>query len=73
MKPAFMPLKGAKSTGPFASCSMDLITDLPAIDGCDSILVLVDRENTKRAILISMAKTLTQEGQVVTTSILNKY
>jgi transposase InsO family protein len=41
---------------------MDLITDLPPVDGCDSILVVVDRGNTKRAILISTTKTLTQEG-----------
>jgi transposase InsO family protein len=57
-----MPIKGAKSTRPFASCSMDLITDLPPVDGCDSILIVVDRGNTKGAILIPMAKTLTQEG-----------
>jgi RNase H-like domain found in reverse transcriptase/Integrase zinc binding domain len=61
-KPAFIPIKGAKSTRPFASCSMDLITDLPPIDDCDSILVVVDRGNTKGEILIPMAKTLTQEG-----------
>jgi hypothetical protein len=41
---------------------MDLITDLPPIDGCDSILVVIDRGNTKGAIFIPMAKTLTQEG-----------
>jgi hypothetical protein len=41
---------------------MDLITDLSPIDGCDSILVMVDRGNTKGAILILMTKTLTQEG-----------
>jgi transposase InsO family protein len=41
---------------------MDLITDLPPIDDCDSILIMVDRGNTKGAILIPMAKTLTQEG-----------
>ena len=46
-KPAFMPLEGAKSTWPFASCSMYLITNLPPVDGCDSILVVVDRGNTK--------------------------
>jgi Integrase core domain/Integrase zinc binding domain len=61
-KPAFMRIKGAKSTQPFASCSMDLITDLPPVDDCDSILVVVDRGNTKGAILIPTAKTLTQEG-----------
>jgi hypothetical protein len=57
-----MPLKGAKSTRPFASCSMDLITDLPPVDGCDSILIIIDRGNTKGAILIPTTKTLTQEG-----------
>jgi transposase InsO family protein len=41
---------------------MDLITDLPPVNSCDSILVIVDRENTKGAILIPMTKTLTQEG-----------
>jgi Integrase zinc binding domain len=61
-KPAFMPIKEAKSTRLFASCSMDLITDLPPIDDCDSILIAVDRGNTKKAILIPTAKTLTQEG-----------
>ena len=41
---------------------MDLITDLPPVDRCDSILVMVDRGNTKGAILIPTTKTLTQEG-----------
>jgi hypothetical protein len=62
MKPVFMPLEEAKSTRPFASCSMNLITDLLPVHGCDSILIMVDRENTKGAILIPMTKTLMQEG-----------
>jgi Integrase core domain len=62
LKPAFIPIKGARSTRPFAGCSMDLITDLPPVDDCDSILFVVDRGNTKGAILIPTAKTLTQEG-----------
>ena len=57
-----MPLEGAKSTQPFASCSINLIMDLPLVDGCDSILIMVDRGNTKGAILILTTKTLTQEG-----------
>jgi Integrase zinc binding domain len=61
-KPASMPIKEARLTRPFTSCSMDLITDLPPINDCDSILVMVDRGNTKGAILIPTAKTLTQEG-----------
>jgi hypothetical protein len=36
--------------------------DLPPVDGYDSILIVVDRGNTKGAILILTAKTLTQEG-----------
>ena len=59
-KPAFMPLEGAKSTRPFASCSMDLITDLPPVDRYNSILIMVDRGNTKGAILIPTMKTLMQ-------------
>jgi hypothetical protein len=62
MKPAFMPLEEAKSTRPFASCSMDLITDLSPVNGCNSILVMVDRRNTKGANLIPTTKTLMQEG-----------
>jgi hypothetical protein len=36
--------------------------DLLPVNGCNSILIMVDRENTKGAILIPMTKTLTQEG-----------
>ena len=41
---------------------MDLITDLPPIDNCDSILVMVDRGLTKGVILIPTTKTLTADG-----------
>jgi len=37
-KPAYIPTEGARSTRPFANCSMDLITDLPPAGGYDSIL-----------------------------------
>jgi hypothetical protein len=60
--PAFHPIEGAKSTRPFANCSMDLITDLPPADGYDSILVVVDRGLTKGVILCPCNKTLTNEG-----------
>ena len=42
LKPASQAVEGAKTTRPFAHCSMDLITDLPPIEGYDSILVVVD-------------------------------
>jgi hypothetical protein len=46
---------------------MDFITDLPPVNDCDSIFVIVDRGNTKGAILIPTAITLTQEvaGQLL--------
>jgi hypothetical protein len=61
-KPAFIPTEGAKSTRPFANCSMDLITDLPPADGYDSILVVVDQGLSKGVILVPCNKTLTSEG-----------
>ena len=46
---------------------MDLITDLPLVDRYNSILIMVDRGNTKGATLILTTKTLTQEraGQLL--------
>ena len=41
---------------------MDLITDLPPVDGHDSILVVVDQGLSKGVILIPCSKTLTSEG-----------
>jgi hypothetical protein len=50
------------SLHPFVNCSMDLITDLPFIDGFDSILVIVDQGLMKGIILVPCNKTLTTEG-----------
>jgi reverse transcriptase-like protein/integrase-like protein len=61
-KPSFHPTEGAKTTRPFAYCSMDLITDLPIADGFDSILVVVDQGSTKGVILMPCNKTITKEG-----------
>jgi hypothetical protein len=60
-RPAYIPTEGAKSTRPFANCSMDLITDLPPANGYDSILVVVDQGLSKGVILIPCNKTLTSE------------
>ena len=54
-----MPIEGAKSLRPFASCSMDMITDLPISNGYDSILAVVDHGLMKGVILIPCSKTLT--------------
>ena len=60
-KPAYIPTEGAKSTRPFANCSMDLITDLPRIDRYDSILVIVDQGLSKGVILMPCNKGITSE------------
>ena len=59
---AYQALEGAKTTRPFAHCSMDLITDLPLVEGYDCILVVVDWGLLKEVILCPCAKTLTWEG-----------
>ena len=60
--PSFILVKGAKSTRPFAHCLMDLITDLPMVDGCGSLLVVVDQGLLKRVILCLTAKTVDMDG-----------
>ena len=60
--PAYQLIEGAKTTCPFANCSMDLITDLPPIKGYDSILVMVDQGLSKGVILCPCAKIITWEG-----------
>ena len=45
--PAYQPIEGAKMTCLFANCSTDLITDLPPINGYDSILVVVNQGLSK--------------------------
>jgi Integrase zinc binding domain len=62
--PAYVAIEGANNTRPFAKCSMDLITDLPPVEGYDSILVVVDRGLSKGVILCPCAKTITWEGTV---------
>ena len=61
MKPALLPTEGAHVPRPFAYCSIDLITDLPLVDGFDSILVVVDQGLSKGVNLIPCTKTLTSE------------
>ena len=60
-KPAYILTEGAKVTQPFANCSMDLITDLPPVEGYDLILVVVDQGLSKGVILTPCNKTLTSE------------
>uniref|UniRef100_A0A0W0GF26 RNA-directed DNA polymerase n=2 Tax=Moniliophthora roreri TaxID=221103 RepID=A0A0W0GF26_MONRR len=50
------PIGGHKDALPFQIISMDLITDLPKITECDSILVVVDHAATKGVIFIPCHK-----------------
>ena len=63
--PAYQAVEGAKTTRPFAHCSMDLITDLSPVEGYSSILVVVDWGLSKGVILCPCAKTLTWEGAAI--------
>ena len=65
LNPAYQAIEGAKTTRPFAHCSMDLITDLPPVEGYNSILVMVDWGLLKGVILCPCAKTLTWEGAAI--------
>jgi Integrase zinc binding domain/Chromo (CHRromatin Organisation MOdifier) domain len=62
--PAYIAIEGVNNTRPFAKCSMDLITDLPPVEGFDAILVMVDRGLSKEVILCPCVKTITWEGTV---------
>jgi RNase H-like domain found in reverse transcriptase/Integrase zinc binding domain len=60
--PAYIAIEGANNTRLFAKCSMDLITDLPPVEGYNSILVVVDQGLLKGVILCPCMKTITWEG-----------
>ena len=61
-KLGLQPIEGSKAKEPFKQVSMDLIMDLPMIDGFDSILSMVDHGLTKGVILIPTSKTVTAEA-----------
>ena len=60
--PSFKPVEGAISTRPFAHCSMNLIMDLPPVDGSDALLVMVDQGLLKGVILCPTNKTVDMDG-----------
>ena len=70
--PAYIPTEGAQTTRPFANRSMDMITNLPMVNGLDSLLVIVDQGLTKGVILIPCSKTIMAE-QVATLLMDNLY
>ena len=62
--PAYRAIEGAKTTQPFAHCSMDLITDLRTVNEYDSILVMVNQGLSNGVILSPCTKSITWEGIV---------
>jgi hypothetical protein len=60
--PSFIPVEKAILTRPFAHWSMDLIMDLPPVEGSNSILVVVDQGLLKGVILCPTTKTVTMDG-----------
>ncbi len=58
-KPALISISGPKSHRPFAQTSVDFITDLPPVNGYDSIMVVVDHGLTKGVILTPCKKSIT--------------
>jgi RNase H-like domain found in reverse transcriptase/Integrase zinc binding domain/Integrase core domain len=60
--PYFIPVEGAISTRPFTHCSMDLITNLPPVEGSNSILVVIDQGLLKGVIFCPTTKIVTIDG-----------
>jgi hypothetical protein len=61
-KTPMIPIHGPKTIEPFKQISMDFITDLPEIDGFDSILSMVDHGLLKGVILMPTMKTIDTKG-----------
>jgi hypothetical protein len=51
----------SNTTRPFTQLSVDLITDLPENDGCDSIMVIIDHGLLKGVIITPCTKMITAE------------
>jgi transposase InsO family protein len=63
--PGLFPIKAQPNPLPFSQVTCDFITDLPACDGFDSLMVVVDHGSTKGVISIPCTKTIdaTQTAQ----------
>ena len=72
MVPAITPLT-FKTSHPFQNLSMDLITDLPPVNGLDSVMVVVDHGLSKGVILTPCTKIMDAAGvaQLFSTMSLN--
>jgi transposase InsO family protein len=73
--PPLFPIEASREPRPFAQCSMDLIMDLPTLQGYDSILVIVDHGLTKGVILTPCTKSIDTErvGDILFQKLLTKH
>ena len=56
------PITTESSALPFSTIALDLIIDLPPLQGYDSILTITDHDITKAALFFPCAQTITREG-----------
>ena len=63
--PPLMPIVATGVQPPFEMISLDLITDLPISQGCDSILTVVDHGCSKAAIFLPCHKTINATGVAI--------
>ena len=64
-KPLIMPIISEQVLTPFHTIAMDLTTDLPVLQGYDSILTVVDHGCSKAAIFLPCHKTINAVGIAV--------
>ncbi|ESK88977.1 pro-pol protein [Moniliophthora roreri MCA 2997] len=57
-KVGIQPIEATPNATPFQIITMDLVTDLPVLEGFDTIMVMVDHSSLKGAIFIPCTKTL---------------
>lgn len=74
-KPTLQPIPGAETPEPFKQVSMDFITNLPEINGFNSILSVVDHGLTKGVILIPTRKSISAEetGQLLLDNLYKRF
>jgi hypothetical protein len=61
--PSFELMRALRSTfTPYSTITLDLITDLPELQGYDSILTITDHDCSKAAFFIPCNKTIDSEG-----------
>jgi hypothetical protein len=61
-RPPILPVMSPEQQNPFQTISIDLITDLPVLEGHDNILTVVDQGCSKAAVFLPCQKTIDAPG-----------